>query len=128
MALFKEGNPGGGRKLGSKNKIKRALEVFRQLEFNPLEEAIEEIKKLATGPKKAELLLKLSEFLYPKMKEEKIPMTPEESVASAKNLLDELKSFENINSGPSPTGLDERDPKLQTSTIPSTISTEVDKQ
>ena len=41
MALFKEGNPGGGRKLGSKNKIKRALEVFRQLEFNPLEEAIE---------------------------------------------------------------------------------------
>ena len=62
------------------------------------------------------------------MKEEKIPMTPEESVASAKNLLDELKSFENINSGPSPTGLDERDPKLQTSTIPSTISTEVDKQ
>jgi hypothetical protein len=85
---FEKGNP--GRPIGSKNKMKQATELFESLSFNPLADAIAQLKLLPDGAKKTELLLKIAEFVFVKPKSVEMEVTGLDSLVIVRAKIDEL--------------------------------------
>jgi hypothetical protein len=94
MALFERGNKAGGRRKGSKNKLKKAITICEELNFSPFHALITAWGKLPPGPTKVKLLIEITKLVYPSAKEEPKADSPKESVENAKQLLEELKKFD----------------------------------
>jgi len=97
---FKPGNPGsngaGGRPTGSRNKIKRLVAALEEIGFDPLAFALDKISK-ADENKQADLAMELLQMVHGRPREERKlsgeSNNPEQSVANANNLMEELKKL-----------------------------------
>lgn len=73
---FAKGNKLGGRKVGSKNKLKKAQELFESLGMSPLEEAVKELNKLTDPKDRFDCFMELVRYVHPVPKDkQEIEMT-----------------------------------------------------
>lgn len=66
---FEKGNKLGGRKVGSKNKLTKATELFESLGMSPLVEACKELAKLTDPKERFDCFMELASYAHAKPKD-----------------------------------------------------------